>query len=485
MIIKQDPSTIRSYLEDSSNLSGGNADGVVIPETVEELSLFMEKAAERRTPVTVSGGGTSTTGSRVPFGGIVVSLERLNRIKSVSRASSSAVVESGVMVDELKSACEKEGLFYTSHPTEQTAFVGGTISTNASGARSFRYGPTRRYVRALKMIMANGEIVSVVRGQRYLTKGDSSMRMPSGRVIDIPIPSYKMPDVKSSAGYFAKDGMDLIDLFIGQEGTLSIIVEAEVALVKKPERILSAFFFLKSEEDAWSFSREARHASEKTLSIEYFDANAVNILRSKNPGVPEYARAAIFMEEEVSGRDGSVPSTWMVLMSQHGVEPEDTWVAMNERDAAAFLDYRHSIPETMNEIVRRSGFSKVSTDIAVPEKGFIEMARCYSAGLKASNMAHCVFGHIGECHLHVNFLPATDSEMARAREQYLRFVEKGVALGGTVSAEHGIGKIKHKYLEMMYGKSGITEMARIKKAFDPYCILGRDNIFPSSLLGAV
>jgi len=173
------------------------------------------------------------------------------------------------------------------------------------------------------------------------------------------------------------------------------------------------------------------------------------------------------------------------MISKHNASLDNTWVAMTEREADKFNQFRYSIPESVNEIVRSNGFRKLSADIAVPESGFSAMMNFYTDTLKAGSVEHVIFGHIGECHLHVNLLPRNEKELKISEEICLAFVKKGVLLGGTVSAEHGIGKTRHKYLEEMYGRRGILEMARIKKAIDPNCILGLDNIFPKEILGLV
>jgi len=498
MLIKKDKDFLKNYLEDSSNLKGGYVEEVALPESIEELSILLKEANSKKIPVTVSGGGTGTTGSRIPFGGIAISLEKLNRILEISKEGMYASLQAGVLVDDLKKDCDSKGLFYTSHPTEGTASVGGTIATNASGARSFKYGPTRDYVRRLKMVLPSGDVLDIRRGDERLFRGDSRIRLGGGREIVIPLPLYRMPDVKSSAGYFAKDGMDLIDLFIGQEGTLSVIAEMEVGLVAKPAKIFSSFIFFKTEEDAWSFAGEARDISIGSracgrsspaidaLSIEYFDSNALGLLRDKNPNVPENAKSAIFFEQEASGKnEDALMEEWLKLMARHNASPDDTWVAMNEKDSARFSQFRYAIPEAVNDIIRRKGIQKLSTDIAVPDDKFPEMMRLYTDSLRRCNIEYVIFGHIGESHVHVNILPGSEEELKKAKEIALAFIRKGVSLCGTVSAEHGIGKIKHKFLEEMYGSSGILEMARIKKALDPNCILGLDNIFPREILKLV
>ena len=471
MLIKRDQSSIKSYFEDSSNLKGGHADSIVIPENIDELSEFVKKANRDKLPITVSGGGTGTTGSRIPFGGAVISLEKFNKIIDISKEKMCAVAQSGVLVENFKSACENRGLFYASHPTEKSAFLGGTISTNASGARSFKYGPTRKQVKRLKMVLATGLIFEISRKERILTRKDPI----------IPLPTYKMPKVKSSAGYFAGEGTDYIDLFIGQEGTLSIIAEVELSLSRMPYKIFSSFVFFKDAKDAWSFAAEARHSS--ALSIEYFDANALKLLKPKSGNVPEDAQGAIFFEQELTEHgEESIVDGWLRAIAKHNASLDDTWAAMTADEAEKFNQFRYSIPESINDIVRRTGMCRLSTDIAVPEDRLLEMMNFYVHTLTACGIEHVIFGHIGECHLHVNLLPKNEIEHKRSKDVCLAFIKKGVSLGGTVSAEHGIGKTRREYLEEMYGRQGIIEMARIKKALDPNWILGLDNIFPKEIL---
>jgi len=474
MLIKKDQDSVKGYFEDSSNLKGGHADSVVIPENINELSEFVKRANRDKLPITVSGGGTGTTGSRIPFGGAVISLEKFNRIMDISESPMCAAAQSGVLVEDFKSACERRGFFYASHPTERSAFLGGTISTNASGARSFRYGPTRKQVRRLKMVLATGLIFEIERGERMLTR--------EGPII--PLPTYKIPEVKNSAGYFAGEGTDYIDLFIGQEGTLSIITEVELSLSKLPYKIFSSFVFFKNASDAWSFAAEARRSS--ALSIEYFDVNALRLLQTKSGNVPLDAQAAILFEQELTSQgEDAIIDGWLGTIAKHNASLDDTWVAMTAEKCEKFNQFRYSIPESINEIVRRTGMRRISTDIAVPEERLQEMMNFYMSALTACGIEHVLFGHIGECHLHVNLLPKSEIEHKRSKDICLEFIRKGVSLGGTVSAEHGIGKTRREYLEIMYGRCGIMEMARIKKALDPNWILGLDNIFPKEILGVV
>ena len=489
MIIKTDPSTIQSYLEDSSNLPGGYAEKVFIPETQDDVFSFLKDANKRRCPVTISGGGTGTSGGRIPFGGIVLSTEKLNRIKGLVKKDSGGeiVAESGVLIKDLKARIEKEGLFYTYDPTEQTAFLGGTIATNASGARSFKYGSTRKSVIGLTLALADGSRLEVERG-KIKAKGAKLIFDIEGKEYKIPVPKYSVPKTKSSAGYYAEEGMDLIDLFIGQEGTLACILEARLKLNQGPQDIFSCFAFFNNEENACSFAIEARDISIlkrdnstediNALAIEYFDNNSLDLLRKRYGNVPSGSKACIFFEQEIaSSNEDKIADKWLALLSKHGASWDDTWVAMNKTERQGLIDKRHSIGESMNEMARKNNMPKITTDLAVPDKQFLKMMQFYKSVLAVTNIPFFLFGHIGSSHLHMDLFPTTENECKESFKIALKFVKKSVSLGGTVSAEHGIGKMRRKYLKILYGEKGIKEMIKIKKILDPNLILGRGNIF--------
>ena len=176
-------------------------------------------------------------------------------------------------------------------------------------------------------------------------------------------------------------------------------------------------------------------------------------------------------------------SEWIELVEGHGALADESWFGTNEHDRAEMRAFRHALPVMVNEWLARRGQRKVSTDMAVPDAAFPEMLRFYKDSLRSSRLTHVIYGHIGDNHVHVNILPRDDIEQLAARETYARFVERAVALGGTISAEHGVGKIKRDYLRALYGERALREMAELKRAFDPACVLGRGNIFAEELLG--
>lgn len=460
----------------------GYADRVVFPETVEDVSRVLEAANRDRVPVTISGAGTGTVGGRVAFGGIVLATDRLNHIKSIVHEDGGgyAVAEAGVILSDLQRAVDHEGLLYPPDPTERSCFIGGTVATNASGARTFKYGPTRNYIRRLKVVLASGEIVDLRRGE---VRTDANGRIRAGSV-EVRLPSYHMPATrKNASGYFVKPDMDAVDLFIGSEGTLGVICEVETRLLPKPEGLLSGVVFFENEADVLALVADARTRVD-ARALEFFDQESLRFLREKYPEVPPTAVGAIFFEQETRAEtEEPVLNEWMALLDQHHAFP-DSWFATNEQDQARLREFRHQLPVLMNEWFARYNQRKVSTDMAVPDDAFPGLFRLYKDTLRDSQLRYTIFGHIGDNHVHVNILPRDHSEATRAWDLYRQFLKYAASVGGTLSAEHGVGKLKREYLRIFYNDDQLREMAALKKAFDPNGILGRGNIFSGELLSS-
>ena len=472
MLIKTNTDEIQSFLSDASFIRDGHADRVVLPETIDEVSEILSAANRDRTPVTVSGAGTGTVGGRVPFGGIVLATDRLNRIKSIEHDR--AVAEAGVILADFQRAVDQHGLLYPPDPTERGCFLGGTVATNASGARTFKYGPTRNYIERLKVVVASGEVLELRRGEKKFLNNFSEIRLPT----------YRPPATrKNAAGYFISSNMDAIDLFIGSEGTLAVICEIETRLVPKPQGLLSGVVFFANEADVLAFVAAAR-ATLDARALEFFDHESLNFLRAKYPNIPAAALGAIFFEQETTEEtEESILNAWLALLDQHHAFA-DSWFATNEQDQARLREFRHQLPVLMNEWFARYRQRKVSTDMAVPDEAFAGLFRLYQDTLRASGLRYTIFGHIGDNHVHVNILPRDEDEGARARELYVQFLKYAASVGGTLSAEHGVGKLKRDYLRLFYTDDQLRAMVAVKKAFDPNGILGRGNIFAEDFLHA-
>lgn len=498
MLSKSEPDEMLSYLADASNFGGGHAARVVFPETIEEVAEVLRAASREGLAVTVSGAGTGVVGGRVPFGGVVLATDKLNRIKQIEMEGQGgrATLEAGVSLADFRRAVESRGLLYPPDPTEWSCYMGGTVATNASGARTFKYGPTRRYIRRLKLVLPTGEALALARGEIF-AEADGRLRLPlaSGQCIEAQLPSYRMPQTrKHAAGYYVAPGMDAIDLFIGSEGTLGVIFEIEVALLPQPAGVLSGVVFFTDEAKLLAFVSAARAASLATRAVnrrgaidaralEFFDSEALRFLGEKYPRIPAQAAGAIFFEQETEAEtEAQLMDAWLALLEEHDAALDASWFATEARDQARLSEFRHQLPVLVNEWITRHGQRKVSTDMCVPDEAFAAMLKFYQETLRSSRLQHVIFGHIGDNHVHVNILPRDDAEAARARDLYRQFIQRAVTLGGTISAEHGVGKLKRDYLRELYGDEHLRQMAALKRAFDPACILGRGNIFSEELL---
>jgi D-lactate dehydrogenase (cytochrome) len=498
MQTKSNPDEIQSFLSDASFIRDGHAERVVLPESVEEVAEVLAAANRDRVPVTVSGAGTGTVGGRVAFGGIVLATDRLNRIKSVSPnedGSGFAVVEAGVILADFQRRVDSKGLLYPPDPTERGCFLGGTVATNASGARTFKYGPTRNYIERLKLVLPSGEVFDLKRGEvRADPDGKISIPLSSGRTLDAVLPTYRLPPTrKNASGYFVAPNMDAIDLFIGSEGTLAVVCEIEARLVPKPKGLLSGVVFFAQEADVLAFVADARtrsltnRAQRKSgdldaRALEFFDNESLNFLREKYPEIPEESVGAIFFEQETTdATEEVILNQWLALLERHHAIA-NSWFATNEQDQARLREFRHQLPVLMNEWFARYQQRKVSTDMSVPDEAFRVLFNLYQNALRSSGLRYTIFGHIGDNHVHVNILPRDENEAASARDLYVTFLRCAASAGGTLSAEHGVGKLKRDYLRLFYADYQLREMAALKKIFDPNAILGRGNIFSEDLL---
>lgn len=500
MQVKTQFDDFQNYLTDASNLSGGRAEKLFVPETTEEIQEILREANEKKISVTISGARTGTVGGAIPFGGYLISLEKLNRIKEINEKEKFAVVESGVILNDLQKAVEAKNLFYPPDPTEWSCQIGGTVATNASGARSFKYGATRNFVKKLKIVLPNGDLLNLKREENFAENGIVKFVTENKNKFSIKIPTYKQPNVrKNASGYYASDNVDAVDLFVGSEGTLGIITEIELELLAKPEGFLSGIVFFKDKNNLLDLvnnvkqiSFESRKNEFSNLNepiqidaalIEYFDENALEFISEKFPETPSNMAGAIFFEQETNSRnEDELFEQWNSLFEKHHAEMEKSWFTTGEQDNEKMREFRHALPVAVNERIARCKQRKVGTDMSVPDENFASFLKFYERKLKESGLDYVIFGHIGDNHLHANILPKNETEAERAKHLYGRFVAQAIMLGGAISAEHGVGKLKRKYLEAMFGERFLNEMAEIKKTLDPNGILNRGNMFDEKFL---
>lgn len=485
MIIKTDPEEFQNYLSDASNYSG-NAEKVYLPETEEEIATIVKEANKTQTRITISGNGTGLNGGRVPEGGIVLSLEKLNKIIELNEPEKYILVQPAVILKDLQDFVEEQKLFYPPDPTERNCFIGATVATNSSGARTFKYGPTRDYVLAMRVVLANGDTIYLERGKHKVENYEANLLTEQGNEISLAVPKFQMPNTKNASGYFCTPQMDAIDLVIGSEGTLGIITELKLKLLNFNENVLSCVVFFPTEDDAFNFIDEAREITRSggiisARGLEFFDKLTLNFLRPDYPTIPE-STCCVWFEQELDETEEQLTEAWLELIDKHHADAEKAWLAVDKKEQEKFKDFRHAIAWRVNETVARRGLKKIGTDISVPVEVFRNFYKWMTKLVEDNNIEYVVYGHFGNCHPHLNMLPKDQADFVKSKELYFEICKEAVRLQGTVSAEHGIGKMKRDYLLMMYGEETIKQMAILKLCFDPNRILNIGNIFDEKYL---
>ena len=436
--LSTDPAVRQSYSADVSGLVL-LPDAVARPESADEVAALLRQAASERTPVTAAGNQTSTTGASITDRGILLSLRAMSRIVDVDARQRVAVVEPGVLLGDLNRAVAAHALHFAPDPTSMDdVTVGGAIACNASGARSLRYGPTRAHVRALDVALASGEIVHVRR---------------SG--LD-----------KNTAGYaFAQEP---VDWFVGSEGTLGVIVRAELALVPLPEQVTGLAIPCADEAAALALVIAIRESSLQPRCIEYFDPVSLDIALQRTG-------ALVYVEDATD----TPLDAWLALADSQGAGA-DIEVFEGESALRDARKFRHAVPATMNErgAARRAfGGRKVSTDWAVPYPRLGEAIAEARRLVDAAGLAQpAIYGHAGNGHPHENFIANDAAELARIEAVVEATLRHVLGMGGTVSAEHGIGKIKRKWLPLQATPIQLGVMRAVKRELDPHGLLAPGNI---------
>jgi len=452
------------YLEDASGFRG-DAERLIIPANEAEIIAALGEASAAGIPITVQGAGTGLTGGRVPLGGWALSLEKFTQLEI---HPGYAITGAGVLLRDLHAAAQQSGQFYPPDPTETSASIGGTIATNASGSRSLKYGATRRWVERLRVLLADGRAMDCRRGD----------------AIDFECAPIPLPEVtKNTAGYLLRPGMDWIDLFIGSEGTLGVVVSARLRLLPLPPAILAGVVFFADDESALGAVEQWRARTQARM-LEYFDGPSLRLLRSRFPEIPEASRAAILFDQELKSEDDPELDAWLARIEAAGAL-EESWFASSAADRERFRVFRHALPELVNDTVRRAGALKMNTDYAVPLARNREMLAYYRQRLEAEFPGrYVIFGHIGDAHLHVNLFSSPE-EPEKATSLILEFARKAVELGGTVSAEHGLGRRKAHLLQLQYTAEQREAMRAVKRRLDPANILGRGVLWePDTVTGS-
>jgi D-lactate dehydrogenase (cytochrome) len=491
--IVTDPDVVASFLSDAAHVAGGRADGVAFPRSEAEVASLVAGAA-RVLPV---GAQSSLTGGATPRGEVVISTRALTRIGVPSDGS--VAVGAGVALADLQRALRSDGLYYPPAPTFDGAFVGGTVATNAAGAATFKYGSTRRWVSAITAVLASGDVLDIRRGETTADdKGRFEIILASGDTRLINVPTYTMPEVpKLSAGYHARPGMDLIDLFIGSEGTLGIITSVALRVIPRPRHAMA---LVRCASDAHAIAvtsalrAEARMAWEgrsplDVSAIEYVDRRASSVVPDAmwaRAGAerPQTGGALLLVQIEAADALDDGLARLAAILDAHG--PADPIVASPDdaRGSANLLALREAVPASVNALVAEARtvdprIEKTAGDMIVPLERLGDSLALYRRAFDRRGLDHAVWGHVSDGNLHPNVVPRTFDDVERGREALLEIAREVTAMGGAPLAEHGVGRsaLKQRMLRELYGSAGIEQMRAVKRALDPAGKLAPGVIF--------
>ncbi len=454
-----DQDIVKGFCTDSSNYPG-YADALVRPGCVSDVVEIVKEANSKKIPITTIGNRSSLTGSAAALGGWILDTSQMTKILEVDSKEKFVIAEPGMMLSDLKKTMLEQGLFYAPDPTsEKECFFGGSIATNASGSRTFKYGSTRKYVRALEVVLASGEVLNLRR-----------------------------PEIeKNTFGYLPFQNM--VEIFVGSEGTLGVITKIEVQLLTKPENFFGGMAFFKTLTETLDFVVNIRKELLQQFpmitprAVELFDHHGLSIIRPDSTfKIPKEAQAAIFFEQEYKTEEfETVLNGWLPFLEKNKAIVDDTIIAEQPKQQEELRMLRHKVPSFLFEeggkYVKEGG-GKVSTDWSVPINKIHEMVDYADKLAKEVKIVEpVVYAHIGNGHPHYNFIAKNAAEKKQILEVVHKTCQRVVSLGGTIAAEHGIGKIKKDFVKYQYPSQIINSMKALKQSLDPNAIMAPGNMF--------
>ncbi len=440
--VLSDPDALPRYGQDHSGAGTFAPDLVVRAESTADVQAVLAAATAHGVPVTPRGLGSGKSGGALPVhGGIVLSLERMTRVVEIHRGDQTAVAEPGIVTADFMAAVEAEGLFYPPDPNSlHLSSLGGNVACNAGGPRALKYGVTRSYVLGLEAVLPTGEVLQL--GRRTL---------------------------KGVTGY------DLVGMMVGSEGTLGVITQITTRLITRPRAVETALVAFPTAESAGRALEAVFLAGVTPRTLELLDHHALAALRAKVPGrFPEDAGALWILET-----DAHTPEVAMAELERAAnvcleLGALDVRVAADEAQRARIWEPRRVLSMTLAETAER----KMSEDIVVPRSRIPEMLVRCSRIADQTGVRVATYGHAGDGNLHVNVLYAAAAAEAADRA-VIAVMEAAVALGGTISGEHGIGITKRPFIALEQPPPLIALQQKLKSVFDPRGILNPGKIVPS------
>ncbi len=479
---------IKPYFKDWSNIQGFG-EILLRPSNYVECAIILRTCYLLNIHLTISAGRTNLTGSATPMGGVILSTNNLTKPSvELNIENQEATCPVGIPLEVFREEIlklSKNNLYYPSDPTSRNdAFVGGTISTNASGFIPGERGATRYWVREVRFLFPNGDMVDIRRGQ-YISKNGEFKLSYEGKSITLPVPTYERPKIKNASGIFSDENgvVDLLDLIIGSEGILGMVVSCKLGLDLLPEENLELFISLKDESSAIDFHDFLTNHFDKEFksitAMEYFGYNSQKYMRHKEFLFSNENDVGIYLQIPI--HDDTIEQKtdqWSSLF--HAYDPSmdlDNIIVLNDpSNWKRFFEARHSIPDNALTKSKRLGGISIITDTIVPKDNFRLYLKKVHAKLNKAKIEYLLFGHLGDCHLHFHLIPKKSQEDS-ALKIYDYLIDLSTKLGGVYSAEHGTGKRKRNDFKKCYGNEAVKMVKRLKDAIDPHNYLNNGNLF--------
>ena len=432
------------YSQDASNIKGPTPlpDLVIFPETIEDVQNILKYANLHNIPVVARGAGTNMVGACIcNKGGIVLNFSKMNKILEFNPKDMTMRVQPGTILEDIKKLAETEHLFYPPDPSNyKVSTIGGSIAQSSGGAKSFKYGTTKDYILSLTLVLADGTLVKFGTGT-----------------------------VKDAVGYH------LSQLIVGSEGTLAIVVEAELKLIPLPESnaVITAYF--DTIEDATFAVNDIIKERIFPATIDFMDNNSINTVERFYPCGLQTQKECLLLIE-VDGFKSSI---------QEQISKIEQVVARNNATYIISANEREQIDAIWT--ARRSSYGAtaklapdvVSDDIIVPRSHLSEMVTGCKNICKKYNLQVCIVGHVGDGNIHPQIALNLENDdefknLSDAKSEMYALVMK---LGGSISAEHGVGIEKLPFINNVLDSTAVEYMKQIKRLFDPNNILNPGKVF--------
>ena len=483
-----DKDIIDSYTRDWSNIPGGYAEILVRPNSAEQCATILKTGDACKIPITISAGKTNLTGSATPYGGIILSTQNLiSPEMKVDVINKTVVSPVGIPLEKMRSyVLEKSNqtLYYPVDPTSRNdAFVGGTLSCNASGFIPGEKGATRYWVEEIEFMLINGFALTIKRGQ-YKSKAGAFKINCNDKETIVQIPRYKRPKIKNASGPYSafNEDIDFIDFIIGSEGVFGMITACKFNLAHRPDDFLELFIMLESENKAIQFHEYLYNYFNKDMSkvtaLEYFGYNCQNYMKHKEFFFKNTDDVGIYMQVPLyNSSQYDKMQEWVTIFNDFdpGLDLSHI-ISLNEpMNWKKFFEARHSIPDNALNQTRNLGGISIITDTIVPQNNFHEYLTKIHLKLQNNNIEYLLFGHLGDCHLHFHLIPSKQQDKL-CLDIYDYMVDLSSKLGGAYSAEHGTGKRKRNDFVKCYGIKAVKMVEKSKKAFDPDLLLNKGNV---------